>query len=96
MLRTAVNSSDGGAITYQYALSTDVALSSLSITTAARPLNWAFIGGVRGHPERGHMLKVFYEWAPYLHDAGFTPAEMSVKYKQSKFVLVGRGLVNIG
>lgn len=78
-----------------YKLSTDVAMLSLDKKSADREFTWAFIGGVRGHVERGHMLKVFYDWKPYFHDAGLTPTEMLEKYKQSKFVLVGRGLVNI-
>ncbi len=42
-----------------------------------------------------HAIEVFSEWLPYLHDAGITPMEMRKIYNNSKFVVVGRGQVNL-
>ena len=80
----------------QPVLSTDMARYSLSRKAADRNYSWAFIGGIRGHNERAEMINVFKQWGPYFHDAGLSPHEMMKQYNNSKFVLVGRGLINIG
>lgn len=75
--------------------SVDVARYSLSKRAASREYNWSFVGGVAGHKERHYAIATFSTWDKHLQDAGLSPPQMRGIYNNSKFVLVGRGQVNL-
>lgn len=60
-----------------------------------RNFSWSFIGEIRGHRERQNAIDIFRAWSPHKVDAGMTPVDMRGIYNNSRFVLVGRGQVNL-
>lgn len=75
--------------------SVDVALHSSKILSSQRSYNWSFYGQIRGRKERGHAVEVFSQWQNYSSGDGITAAEVFEKYKEAKFVLSGRGQLNL-
>ena len=71
--------------------SLEAANRSLTIGACKRNLSWAFVGTIKGHNGRPHMLEVFKEWLPNEVRASLNPVDMREVYQRSKFVLVGRG-----
>lgn len=59
-----------------------------------RVYNWSFVGNPN-KSDRPHMLQVFSSWGPFLSSNSLSPTETAAVYKQSKFVIVGRGQFSI-
>lgn len=75
----------------------EFATFSLTRKTEHRNLSWSFVGNFKGHKDRNHAIEVFNAWDPHveLHDIGVNHTEMRNIYIDSKFVVVGRGQVNL-
>jgi len=72
-----------------------IALQNKHILSSQRSLNWSFIGTTSGRKERAHAISVFSTWNNHTIDAGLTAPQMHEIYKQSKFVIIGRGQANL-
>jgi hypothetical protein len=68
---------------------------SLAKKSIDRRYNWSFVGTIDGHKERATALSVFRQWDTNFFAVGMTPQAMRDVYNNSKFVLVGRGQVNL-
>ena len=75
--------------------SVDAARFSLSRNSDMRNYSWSFVGGLKGHKERNHAIEVFSKWEPHFISHALASTEMRKVYNDSRFVLIGRGQVNL-
>lgn len=73
----------------------DAVTYSMSRRAVDRNYSWSFVGGLKGHKERGHAIDVFTKWQPHYISHALASTEMRKVYNDSKFVLVGRGQANL-
>jgi len=73
------------------------AIQNLERKSTDRNLSWSFVGNFKGHRDRDHAINVFSVWDPHveIHDAELNITTMREIYENSKFVVVGKGQVNL-
>lgn len=77
--------------------SIEASLNSLEISSSSRQYLWTFIGEVRAHKDRRYAIEVFSSWKPHFveYQNYIHPTSVREIYYESKFVIVGRGHVNL-